>query len=337
VKSLILGTDSELLRHAGKIKLSLLSDLEERREVHLSNLLKEYGHLLPDQRDLSSKYAGVIDEVKCVIQQNEYLDFDAIEFKASHLEQEFLNNILDCKLPALYTPVLSLRRALSKVIREYLLESFIDHYETLWPMSLREFGWGDIEWQNFLDAQARQLTRSKWVFEFYWKIYKAYSEVYRDCRENPHFVSCFSLDGDYLTEISNEWLFERCLINRIKLKSPLSRRNLIERVEKWSHLILIDNPENFVKTNFSFADSFHSITTYPYTIALQKPARYFLTYFKKECEIGLISKDADENHQDIEVQLWLEFVFRGMKGFSFHSTDKFYLRDQITKNYGKNL
>lgn len=230
-----------------------------------------------------------------------------------------------------------LRGKLKNTVLNYITDNFSNEYESLWHISFKII---EIEWEKFLEDEARKFTRSRWAFEFYWTIFKEFEFLKNQFEKNPlsgFETILFEPDDEYRVIDSYRWLKSKCEAHHIKLKTDLSEPQLFQELEKWTAYVAINDINQFVRSYFQHRDSHHDIWLYTDKIQLQESvsASEFIRFFKNEIDAGLLRSTGAEPHKAIEIRLWLEFVFRGVDGFTYHTIEKIFSEDGGLKVYGK--
>lgn len=224
-------------------------------------------------------------------------------------------------------------RWIDEHLKEFLNRNFHKMYSTLWELSLAT---SDI-WPVFLESFETKFKRQRALFKYYWTLYNSYTATRLLVLSDDNFEARCGLNADdHFFDEYQPWLLEKCFSTRIKLITSLSERQLVDHIsDNWSEFLTIDNIENFVNSNFSYPSSNQRTKSYPYEIKLNNLASKFLTYLGEEDKIlshfSFCENGGERLNKPIDIQLWLEFIFRGHKGFTENSIEEYYLPQREKK------
>jgi hypothetical protein len=282
-----------------------------------------------DNNKLMEAYTQMIYKLLSYLKSRE-IEISRLAYESEDLESVFIERYF----PNLDQDTISLRRRsltrkwVEELVQEYLNENFHKKYSTLWELSLYQKG---ALWSIFLESNESKLKRQKSLFRYYWTLYNSYVTTRFIAVNDESFKIRSELTtGDHLVDFFEPWLLSKCHSSRIKITTNLTEKEVVNIISKgWNEFLTISSIENFVNTNFAYRNSEHSLKSYPYTIAIKKPASKFLTYLK-ERDLILRHKKFREKRDDlfnkpVEIQLWLEFIFKGHRGFTQNSIEQYYL------------
>ena len=263
---------------------------------------------------------------------NGKIELDEFERSSRWMEFVFIENNFPGVVTDFYvTPT---GKWLDKVLSEYLEREFHNEYQGLWELSLLRAG---PFWNIFLESKESTFKKQKGLFRFYWTLYKLYFAARLLALHDESFKLRCNLNlADHLVEQNEAWLLRKCYSSRIKITTDLLERELVDHISYvWNEFIEISSVENFVNSNFSYRNSEHSVKLLPYTIIVKKTASKFLTFLREKDLIlrnnKFRGKGNELSNKPVEIQLWLEFIFRGHKGFNQNSIEEYYLPKRSNK------
>jgi len=288
-----------------------------------------------DNNKLMEVYIQMISNLLSYLKSRK-IEFSHLDYESRNLESVFIERYFpNFDYDTLYSGRRSLTgKWVEELVQEYLNENFHKKYSTLWELSLYRTGG---LWSIFLESNESKFKRQKSLFRYYWTLYNLYVAAYFVAVNDESFKLRSDITtGDHLVDFFEPWLLNKCNSTRIKITTNLTEKELVDIISNdWNEFLIINSIENFVNTNFVYRNSEHSLKSYPYTIEIKKPASKFLTYLKERDLILRHKKFREKGNElfnkPIEIQLWLEFIFKGHKGFTQNSIEQYYLPQRDEK------